>query len=54
VLTPDLNIIESPQEKNSDDRLLSFPLEVGKQWSYVNDYVLNDMTLARLWGFYAA
>jgi hypothetical protein len=30
VLTPDLNIIESPQEKNSDDRLLSFPLEVGK------------------------
>ena len=43
-LTPDLNIIKSPQEKNSDDRLLSFPLEVGKQWSYVNDYVLNDMT----------
>jgi len=41
-LTPDLNIIESPQEKHSDDRLLSFPLEVGKQWSYVNDYVLSD------------
>ena len=49
-LTPDLNIIESPQEKNSDDRLLSFPLEVGKQWSYVNDYLLNDMTYGSLQG----
>ena len=28
-LTPDLNIIESPQAKMSDYRLLSFPLEVG-------------------------
>ena len=49
-LTPDLNIIESPQEKNSDERFLSFPLEVGKHWSYVNDYVLNDMTLGTLQG----
>jgi len=50
VLTPDLNIIESPQEKNSDDRLLSFPLEVGKQWSYGNDYVLDDITWGHLDG----
>jgi hypothetical protein len=49
-LTPDLNIIESPQQKNSDERLLSFPLEVGKQWSYVNDYLLNDMTYGSLQG----
>ena len=49
-LTLDLNIIESPQEKNSDDRFLSFPLAVGKHWSYVNDYVLNDMTLGTLQG----
>ena len=49
-LIPDLNIIKSPQEKNSDDRLLSFPLEVGKQWSYVDDYDLNDMTLGTLQG----
>ena len=49
-LTPDLNIIKSPQEKNSDDRSLNFPLEVGKHWSYVNDYDLNDMTYGRLQG----
>jgi hypothetical protein len=49
-LTPDLNIIESPQEKHSDNRLLSFPLEVGKQWSYVNDYVLNDQFYGTLHG----
>ena len=50
VLTPDLNIIELPQEKNSDDRLLSFPLEVGKQWSYGNDYVIDDITWGHLDG----
>ncbi len=49
-LTPDLNIIKSPQQKNSDDMLLSFPLEVGKQWSYVNDYDWNDMTWGTLQG----
>jgi hypothetical protein len=49
-LTPDLNIIESPQQKNSDERGLSFPLEVGKQWSYDNDYLLNDMTFGTLQG----
>jgi len=49
-LTHDLNIIKSPQEENSDDRLLSFPLEVGKQWNYVDDYVVNDMTLGTLEG----
>ena len=53
-LTPDLNIIKSPQEKNSDDRGLSFPLEVGKQWSYDNDYLLNDMTFGTLQGHYKA
>ena len=49
-LTPDLNIIESPQEKHSDDRLLSFPLEVGKQWGYVDDYVFNDPFFGTLQG----
>jgi hypothetical protein len=49
-LTPDLNIIESPQQKNSDKKGLSFPLEVGKQWSYDNDYLLNDMTFGTLQG----
>ena len=36
-ITPDLSIINSPLEKHSDERLLSFPIEVGKQWSYVDD-----------------
>ena len=27
-----------------------FPLEVGKQWNYVDDYVVNDMTLGTLEG----
>jgi len=49
-LTPDLGIIESPQEKNSDDRSLSFPLEVGKQWSFVDDYVVYDQFFGPLRG----
>jgi hypothetical protein len=43
-LTPDLGIIESPQEKFSNDRKLSFPLEVGKQWSYEGDSAQSEMT----------
>ncbi len=38
-LTSDLNVIESPEDKNSDKRLLSFPLEVGKHWSANNNFV---------------
>ena len=34
----------------SDYRLLSFPLEVGKHWSYVNDYDLNDFDLYNTFG----
>ena len=49
-LTPDLSIIKSPREKHSDNRLLSFPLEVGKQWSYVDDYVFNDQIFGTLQG----
>ena len=44
-LTPDLSIIDLPREKHSDEKLLSFPLEVGKQWSYVDDIVFNDQFL---------
>jgi len=42
LLTTDLNQVESPRRKDSDLRLLSFPLEVGKAWTYVNDYVFKD------------
>jgi hypothetical protein len=44
VLTPELNNVESPLSKNSDQRLLSFPLEVGKKWSFTDDY------FNRTWG----
>jgi hypothetical protein len=49
-LTPDLNMIESPREKESNLSELSFPLEVGKQWSFVNDYVFNDPIFGTLQG----
>jgi len=38
VLTPELNNVESPRSKNSDQRLLNFPLAVGKQWNFTDDY----------------
>ena len=36
MLTPDLNIVESPTRKFSDRRVLSFPLQIGKSWTYAN------------------
>jgi hypothetical protein len=39
-LTPDLNEIESPRGKDSDRRLLKFPLEIGKKWTFADDYTL--------------
>jgi hypothetical protein len=42
LLTRDMNQVESPRRQDSDLRLLSFPLEVGKAWTYVNDYLLKD------------
>ena len=39
VMTPDLNNIESPRRKDSDMRLLSFPLAIGKKWSFTDDFV---------------
>jgi hypothetical protein len=41
-LTLDLNNIDSPRRSSSDLRLLSFPLEVGKQWTFADNYVLKD------------
>jgi hypothetical protein len=37
-LTADMNPMVSPRDKHSDAKLLSFPLEVGKKWSYSDDY----------------
>lgn len=38
VLTRDLNDIETPGKKHSNLKLLSFPLEVGKKWSFIDDF----------------
>jgi hypothetical protein len=42
-LTPDLNIIESPTRKFSDRLVLSFPLAIGKSWTYSNHAEFKDM-----------
>jgi hypothetical protein len=42
-LTSDLNIIESPTRKFSDRRNLSFPLEIGKSWTYTNQVEFKDL-----------
>lgn len=42
VLTPDLNVVESPRQKESNPKLLSFPLEVGKRWSFTTDWTTKD------------
>jgi hypothetical protein len=39
VMSTDLNNVESPVRKDSDLRLLSFPLEVGKKWSFSDQFV---------------
>jgi len=40
-LTPELNVLESPRQKESNPKALSFPLEVGKQWGYATDWVFK-------------
>lgn len=42
-LTPDLNVIESPTRKFSDRRVLSFPLEIGKSWTYSTHIEFKDL-----------
>lgn len=33
-LTHELNVVESPRTRESNPRLLSFPLSIGKRWQY--------------------
>jgi hypothetical protein len=40
-LTSDLNVLESPRHKDSNPKALNFPLEVGKRWHYVSDWVFK-------------
>jgi len=41
LLTADLNVLESPRTKESNPKALEFPLEVGKRWQYVSDWVFK-------------
>ena len=40
-LTADLNVVDSPRERNSNSTMLRFPLEVGSHWSFANDYLFK-------------
>lgn len=40
-LTPELSVLESPLQKNSNPEALRFPLEVGTRWRYTNDWVFK-------------
>jgi len=40
-LTRELNVVESPRDKSSNFKLLAFPLEVGKRWRYVNEWLFK-------------
>ena len=40
-LTPDLNVLQSPQHTYSNPLALSFPLEVGKRWRYATDWLFK-------------
>ncbi len=40
-LTRDLNEVDSPRRADSDTQRLSFPLEVGKQWTYTSDFLVK-------------
>ena len=42
LLTPDLNIVESPLLKVSHLKMLDFPLVVGKKWTYTSDALFKD------------
>lgn len=41
LLTPELNVLESPRSKESNPKALSFPLEVGKSWRYSSAWVFK-------------
>ena len=41
MLTSELNVLESPRNKNSNPKALSFPLEIGKQWRFASEWVFK-------------
>lgn len=51
VLTRDLNPVATPADRHSNEVLLKFPLEVGKRWSFSDDYVVHDTSFGDLKGY---
>ena len=41
LLTPELNLVESPRQAESNHRMLSFPLQVGKRWRYESHWTFK-------------
>lgn len=41
LLTEELNVLESPRNKHSNPRALSFPLEVGKRWRFADEWLFK-------------
>ena len=42
LLTRELNVVDAPQVRESNSRALSFPLEVGKRWSYKSEWLFKS------------
>jgi hypothetical protein len=40
-LTPELNVLESPDRRESNPQQLKFPLAVGKQWRYDSEWLFK-------------
>jgi hypothetical protein len=40
-LTTELNVVDSPRQSETNPRLLSFPLSVGKRWQYTSDWLFK-------------
>jgi hypothetical protein len=41
LMTPDLNVVDSPMNKQSNPKALSFPLEVGNRWRFASDWLFK-------------
>ena len=42
ILSPELNVLDSPLSKASNLKMLGFPLEVGKKWRYETDWLFKS------------
>ncbi len=41
LMTPDLNVVDLPMNKQSNPKALSFPLEVGNRWRFASDWLFK-------------